>query len=75
MPIALSGPLTLAAGETREFPFELPVPALGPATFQGTELRVEWTLEANLDVRGFDPCGRDAGPSSSNRRRSCAPGW
>jgi hypothetical protein len=55
VPIALSGPLALAAGETREFPFELPVPGLGPATFQGTELKVEWTLEANLDVRGFDP--------------------
>ena len=55
VPIALSGPLTVAAGETREFPFELPVPALGPASFMGTELKVEWTLEANLDVRGFDP--------------------
>ncbi|MEO8571057.1 MAG: hypothetical protein ABI553_05090 [Chloroflexota bacterium] len=55
VPIALSGPLTLAAGETRDFPFQLPVPGLGPATFEGTELRVDWTLEANLDVRGFDP--------------------
>ncbi len=55
LPIALSGPLALAAGETREFPFELPVPGLGPATFQGTELKLDWTLEANLDVRGFDP--------------------
>jgi hypothetical protein len=55
VPIALSGALTLGAGETREFPFEVPVPGLGPATFQATELKVEWTLEANLDVRGFDP--------------------
>ncbi|MEO8438116.1 MAG: hypothetical protein ABI562_06615 [Chloroflexota bacterium] len=55
VPIALSGPLTLAGGEFRDFPFQLPVPGLGPATFEGTELRVDWTLEANLDVRGFDP--------------------
>jgi hypothetical protein len=55
VPIALSGPLALAAGETHEFRFELPVPALGPASFMGTELKIEWALEANLDVRGFDP--------------------
>ncbi len=55
VPMALSGPLTLVAGETRAFPFQVPVPGLGPATFEGTELRVDWTLEANLDVRGLDP--------------------
>ncbi|MEP6638499.1 MAG: hypothetical protein ABJC39_04050 [Chloroflexota bacterium] len=55
VPITLSGPLALARGETRDFPFQVPVPGLGPATFEGTELRVDWTLEANLDVRGFDP--------------------
>ena len=55
VPVALSGPLTLAAGETRDLPFQIPVPGLGPATFRGTELRVDWTLEANLDVPGFDP--------------------
>jgi hypothetical protein len=55
VPIELCGPTGLAAGETRDLPFQLPVPELGPATFQGTELAVEWTLEANLDVPGFDP--------------------
>lgn len=54
-PVALSGPLTLAAGEAREMPFQLPVPGLGPASFGGTELRVEWGVRANLDVPGFDP--------------------
>ncbi len=33
----------------------MPVPGLGPATFEGTELSVDWTIEANLDVPGFDP--------------------
>ena len=55
VPIELSGPTSLAAGETRDLTFQVPVPELGPATFQGTELAVEWTLEANLDVPGFDP--------------------
>ena len=55
VPIQLSGPLTVAAGETHDLPFQVPVPELGPATFMGTELRVDWTLEANLDVPGFDP--------------------
>jgi hypothetical protein len=54
-PVALSGPAAIGAGETREFPFQLPVPELGPATFQGTELNVAWTVRANLDVPGFDP--------------------
>jgi hypothetical protein len=54
-PVALSGPLTLSAGQSRDFPFQLPVPGLGPATFQGTELAVDWTVRANLDVPGFDP--------------------
>ena len=55
VPIAVLGPVTLAAGETREVPFQLPVPGLGPATFEGTELRVDWEISANLDVAGFDP--------------------
>jgi hypothetical protein len=54
-PVAVSGPLTLAAGGTQDLPFQLPVPGLGPATFEGTELRVDWVVEANLDVPGFDP--------------------
>ncbi|MEX2183518.1 MAG: sporulation protein [Chloroflexota bacterium] len=55
IPIAVIGATTIAAGESREVPFQLPVPGLGPATFEGTELRVDWELTANLDVSGFDP--------------------
>ncbi len=55
VPIAVLGPVAMAAGETRDVPFQLPVPGLGPATFEGTELRVDWEISANLDVAGFDP--------------------
>lgn len=55
VPVAVAGAVTLAAGETRDLPFQLPVPGLGPASFQGTELRVDWTVRANLDIPGFDP--------------------
>jgi hypothetical protein len=54
-PVMVAGATTMAAGETRDLPFQLPVPGLGPATFEGTELRVDWTIEAKLDVPGFDP--------------------
>ena len=55
VPIELLGPTRFAAGEMREIPFEVPVPGLGPATFEGTELKVEWALRLNLDVPMFDP--------------------
>ncbi len=55
LPVQLAGPGTHAAGETREYPFELPVPPLGPATFEGTVSRLTWRLEVKLDVPGFDP--------------------
>ena len=55
VPIAVLGPTTVASGETLETPFQVPVPALGPPTFDGTELRVGWDLVANLDIGGFDP--------------------
>lgn len=55
VPIELLGPTSFGAGESREIPFEVPVPGLGPATFEGTELKVEWTLRLNLDVPMFDP--------------------
>lgn len=55
VPIELLGPTSFGAGETREIPFQVPVPGLGPATFEGTELKVEWTLRLNLDVPMFDP--------------------
>lgn len=55
VPIAVLGPTSVSADETLETPFQVPVPALGPPTFDGTELRVGWDLVANLDVAGFDP--------------------
>jgi len=54
-PVMVLGATALAAGETRDLPFQLPVPGLGPATFEGTELRVDWTISAHLDIPGFDP--------------------
>jgi len=55
IPVAVLGPTSVGAGQTREVPFQIPVPSLGPATFDGTELRVDWVLRAHLDVGGFDP--------------------
>lgn len=54
VPVELSGPLHLAAGETRTWPVELPVPPLGPASVEATVLRVAWAVEAKLDRPGFD---------------------
>lgn len=55
LPALLEGPGHHAAGETREFRLELPVPPLGPATFEGTVSRLTWRLEVKVDVPGFDP--------------------
>ena len=54
IPVELSGELHLAAGETRTWPVQLPVPDLGPASVEATVLRVGWTVEAKLDRSGFD---------------------
>jgi hypothetical protein len=54
LPVLLAGPGTHVAGETTEFSLELPVPPLGPATFEGTVSRMTWDLEVKLDVPGFD---------------------
>jgi hypothetical protein len=54
VPVELSGPLHLAAGETRTWPLQIPVPGLGPASVDGTVLRVDWAVEAKLDRPGFD---------------------
>lgn len=51
--IAASG--THADGEVTDYRLELPVPPLGPATFEGTVSRLTWKLEVKLDVPGFDP--------------------
>ena len=54
-PVALAGHLVLAAGETRDFEFEQPVPPLGPASLDADVAGVDWAFEAKLDVpAGFD---------------------
>lgn len=56
VPVRGSGPMALAAGETRSFDLEVPVPALGPATVAADTAGVTWSLEAKLDVAsGMDP--------------------
>lgn len=55
VPIAVLDATRLDAGAALDTPFEVPVPSLGPASFDGTELNVTWELRANLDVPGFDP--------------------
>ena len=55
LPVVLEAAGSHAAGDVREFPLELPVPPLGPATFEGTVSRLTWQLEVKLDVPGFDP--------------------
>lgn len=55
VPIAVLGPTSFGPGETREIPFQLPVPSLGPPSFDATEVKVEWELRMSLDVPLFDP--------------------
>jgi hypothetical protein len=60
IPIELSGPLVLGPGETREWRLELPVPGLGPASFDGTEVGCAWELEVKLDVAGRRDAANEA---------------
>ena len=55
LPVMLAGPGRFAPGDTREFRVELPVPSLGPATFEATVSRLTWRIEVKLDVPGLDP--------------------
>ena len=55
LPVQLEGPGIHVSGETRDFRLELPVPPLGPATFEADVSRLTWRLEVKLDVPGFDP--------------------
>ncbi len=55
VPLGVLGPTTFAPGETREVPFQVPVPSLGPPSFEATEVKIEWELRLNLDVPLFDP--------------------
>lgn len=54
LPVMLSGPTTLVAGEAKTYPLQIPVPPLGPATFEATVTRLTWELEIKLDRPGFD---------------------
>jgi hypothetical protein len=55
-PVAVAGTVTLAAGESRTWDFELPVPPLGPATLEADVAGLDWTVVASLDVPGgLDP--------------------
>ena len=53
LPVQLSGPIQLSAGETRTYPFQMPVPPLGPASLEATVAGLTWTLEAKLDRPGW----------------------
>jgi hypothetical protein len=55
VPIAILSATAFTAGESRDVPFQVPVPELGPPSFDGTELRMDWALTLNVDVPGFDP--------------------
>ena len=55
LPIQLADAGQYEAGQAAVFPLELPVPPLGPATFEGTVSRLTWHLEIKTDVpSGFD---------------------
>jgi hypothetical protein len=55
LPVMLEGPGSHVAGDVRDLRLELPIPPLGPATFEATVSRLTWRLEVKLDVPGFDP--------------------
>ena len=55
LPVELSGPTQLAAGERRELPIEVPVPPLGPATLEAEVAALLWELEVKVDIaNSFD---------------------
>jgi hypothetical protein len=54
-PVMVHGPLALAAAETWDTVFELPVPPMGPASLEAEEAGLDWTIEAKLDIdNSFD---------------------
>ena len=46
----LQGPGRMAAGQPLQWGLDLEAPGLGPATFEGEELRCDWILEAKVDL-------------------------
>lgn len=55
VPVQLLGSTALGGAEPKDLPFEIPVPGLGPPSVAADVCGVTWTLEAKLDVPGFDP--------------------
>jgi hypothetical protein len=47
---SLAGPGRFVRGQPETWQFEVEVPGVGPATFEGEVLRCDWTLEANVDI-------------------------
>ena len=60
VPVEVAGAVAMAAGELRSLPFQVPVPGLGPASFEATVARLDWRLEARLDRPGALDSGVDA---------------
>ncbi len=46
----VAGPTRFIAGQTETWHVTFDVPGLGPATFEGEELRCTWTLSAVIDI-------------------------
>jgi hypothetical protein len=54
-PVQVEGVVRMVRGASRTWPFELPVPPLGPATLEAEVAGLDWVFEAKLDVPGgFD---------------------
>ena len=47
---SLAGPGRFVRGQPETWQFEVEVPPLGPATFEGEVLRCDWTLKAKVDI-------------------------
>lgn len=49
-PVMVHGALQLTTGRTWDATFEMPVPAMGPASLEAEEAGLDWTIEAKLDI-------------------------
>ena len=47
---ALAGAVRFVAGQPETWRFNFDIPGLGPPTFEGEELRCDWTLEVKVDL-------------------------
>lgn len=56
LPVVLQGTGMFGSGQAQVIDFQVPVPPLGPATFEGDVIRLTWALEVKLNVAaGLDP--------------------